>query len=388
MFPKLKVCTSVLSLIAMADAAQAAVSYSVEDLGALSGASSSFAYAINDAGQVTGDSDLRAFRWSSGSMAELPLPPGASTQAIGLAINRHGDVAGTANAAFGLESIAVVWKSSVPSVLSGLPGAEGYGPVSAAGLNADGLVVGTELVNRSGAVNRAIAIQAGQITELPSLPDATLGIAYAVADSGYIAGGDGKGAVVWGDAASLPVRLDSAGLGAAAFAVNELGAAAGGVRTLSGSDLYRAAVWDASGAFAMIDPLPGMTKSFAFGMNDGLQVVGGADPTSSDSVPSLPSASLAQRAFLWESGAVYDLNTLIPTMSGWHLAQARDINNKGEIVGAGFNPDGALHAFLLAPVPEPHQYLLMLVGVLSLVGLARFKRRREPRTAAAQAFLP
>jgi hypothetical protein len=45
------------------------------------------------------------------------------------------------------------------------------------------------------------------------------------------------------------------------------------------------------------------------------------------------------------------------------------------IVGVGFNAGGALHAFLLTPVPEPHQYVLMLVGVLSLTTIGRCKQR-------------
>ena len=45
-----------------------------------------------------------------------------------------------------------------------------------------------------------------------------------------------------------------------------------------------------------------------------------------------------------------------------------DINNKGEIVGGAlFRRNGAeWHAYMLAPVPEPATWGLMLAGLLSL----------------------
>ena len=42
-----------------------------------------------------------------------------------------------------------------------------------------------------------------------------------------------------------------------------------------------------------------------------------------------------------------DLNDLIDVNSTWTLFRATDINNDGEIVGWGENPDGNVHAFLL-----------------------------------------
>ena len=48
------------------------------------------------------------------------------------------------------------------------------------------------------------------------------------------------------------------------------------------------------------------------------------------------------------AGLVTDLNTLIPPDSGWELQSAEDINNAGQIVGAG-TIHGQHHAFLLTP---------------------------------------
>ncbi|MCA9438379.1 MAG: hypothetical protein KC978_21520, partial [Candidatus Omnitrophica bacterium] len=56
------------------------------------------------------------------------------------------------------------------------------------------------------------------------------------------------------------------------------------------------------------------------------------------------------RAIFWEKGRTYDLNDLIPSDSGWFLEVALDINDQGEIVGWGYNPDGEKRGFLLRPV--------------------------------------
>ena len=45
-----------------------------------------------------------------------------------------------------------------------------------------------------------------------------------------------------------------------------------------------------------------------------------------------------------------NLNSLIPSGSGLHLAFARGINNAGQIVGTAFDAQGRYHAFLLTPV--------------------------------------
>jgi probable HAF family extracellular repeat protein len=51
-------------------------------------------------------------------------------------------------------------------------------------------------------------------------------------------------------------------------------------------------------------------------------------------------------AFLWENGAMTDLNTLLPAGSGWILTAATAINDNGDIVGTGLL-NGQVHGFLL-----------------------------------------
>ena len=63
-------------------------------------------------------------------------------------------------------------------------------------------------------------------------------------------------------------------------------------------------------------------------------------------------ASGKSRALLWENGAMYELDDLIPYSSGWDLKYAYGINDVGQIVGAGQH-SGQYRAFLLTPIPEP-----------------------------------
>jgi probable HAF family extracellular repeat protein len=57
-------------------------------------------------------------------------------------------------------------------------------------------------------------------------------------------------------------------------------------------------------------------------------------------------------AFLWENGAMTDLNTWLPAGSGWILTAATAINDNGDIVGTGLL-NGQAHGFLLTGNQTP-----------------------------------
>jgi probable HAF family extracellular repeat protein len=78
-------------------------------------------------------------------------------------------------------------------------------------------------------------------------------------------------------------------------------------------------------------------------------------------------ASGAWHAFLYRGSTMTDLNTLISPSSGWTLEQANGINDAGQIVGYGINPSGQSHAFLLTPVPEPSTFVLLGLGLSSVL---------------------
>ena len=124
----------------------------------------------------------------------------------------------------------------------------------------------------------------------------------------------------------------------------------------------------------------GGLQSFAYGVNNSSEVVGGADlpngiehaflfseGTLQDLTPGLLLSSRAyainnrhkivgyitsgeQHAFIFQNGTNTDLNDVIDPNSGWLLEVATGINEKGQIVGVGTHPVYTLRAFLLTPV--------------------------------------
>jgi len=72
--------------------------------------------------------------------------------------------------------------------------------------------------------------------------------------------------------------------------------------------------------------------------------------------------------------AVYELADLVPE-SGWTFLTATSINDHGQILGRGINPDGERHSYLLTPenVPEPGTWA---VFGLAAAALAWRNRRR------------
>ena len=76
-----------------------------------------------------------------------------------------------------------------------------------------------------------------------------------------------------------------------------------------------------------------------------------------------------------------DLNSFLDASmanAGWVLERAYDINDNGWIVGdARIGQSGENHAFLLAPIPEPETYALMLAGLVLVGFIARPAGRQK-----------
>jgi RHS repeat-associated protein len=107
-----------------------------------------------------------------------------------------------------------------------------------------------------------------------------------------------------------------------AKAINGAGRIAGVVFYKRGGPLdsvpSRAVVWYA-GHVRSLGALPGETKSSASAVNDRGEAVGKS----------------GERAFVYRSGRMLDLNRLIQDNPGWRLAEALSINNAGEILARG-----------------------------------------------------
>jgi probable HAF family extracellular repeat protein len=100
----------------------------------------------------------------------------------------------------------------------------------------------------------------------------------------------------------------------------------------------RAFLYSESTGMKDLGTLPNGAISEAYAINDSGQVVGYSYTTSTGS----------QHAFLYSGGQMYDLNSLIPTDSGWELISAYEINNSGQIVGRG-RINGQFRAYIATP---------------------------------------
>jgi probable HAF family extracellular repeat protein len=255
---------------------------------------------INDQEMVAGSLQMpqdlrftRAFRWSHGTLEVLDSLGGSYS--AGNAINNAGHVAGSAQLR-GAAKHAVLWRTKEPLDLGLLPGGD-YS--NARDINDQDEVVGDANVIANGRPN-AFAWYGGQMHRLPELSRSTFCSAQALNHQGEIIG-----------SCDLP--------NGSAHGVIWRGGHAEDLGTLGDDD----------------------APSTALDINRRTQVVGSSE---------IEDGML--RAFLWQHGRMYDLNTAIAPRSGWVLLAASRINDAGEIAGRGFYK-GAIHAFLLRPVPAP-----------------------------------
>jgi probable HAF family extracellular repeat protein len=339
--------------------------YNVIDLG------SPLALGINESGQIVGQiffgALLHAAYWhdSQSPAVDLGNLPGFARSLAG-SINPRGEIVGAvANGPTGFQP--VYWASSsqsAPVELAGVP--EGlFG--SARNINAVGQIVG-EFHTADQSVFQAVFWPNSNATSIyltgfgNTLPNS---LAFSINAAGNILG-DGCAAdfiechaAFWASSTSAPMALASPEgefiytdlnlFGRYVHGLNNAGNMIGFAYNAALSET-RAVFWASSTSPAVILNTTGdFMNGGAQGISDNGQIVGAAyNSDFSDS-----------HAFIWPSSGSQgiDLNTVIPSDSGWELQFATDVNNRGEIVGAGiFN--GALHAYVLVPriAPPPRQH--------------------------------
>lgn len=135
--------------------------------------------------------------------------------------------------------------------------------------------------------------------------------------------------------------------------------------------------------------------SYAYDINNMGDVVGGSTFGGEHVNGALVDEAL-EHAFLYHSGLMVDLNSLIDPSLGITLDDAFQINDSGQIL-VGFNhgsrPDlGPITLGLLnlaAPagaVPEPASWAMMMSG-FGVIGATMRRRKRAPRAAPADAVI-
>ncbi len=298
------------------------MSAGLHDLGTLGGMFSE-AYDINDHGQVVGDAELafaytHAFRWDSTSqtLVDLHTEPQQANWSYARGINNHGDVVGFGDIDYpdGLHIRAFLWRNNTV----------------------------TDLGTFGGDDSMAFAINdAGQATgwaETATEPHVFLWLMQPHADPGL------NLAVGLNDTHLVPLTASSDSWGP--FALNRTAQIVGSAKTAGpGFNLYafhREAPM-AGAAVTQLAPPP----SRANAINERGQVVG------------MAILGETLRAVLWQGGQMIDLSSYLPEGSDWQLVRATDINDRGQIVGYGYNdsPGGGNRVFLMTPQDQDNDGL-------------------------------
>lgn len=350
-----------LVILAFSTLAMAQSSYTVTDLGALPGFSSSYAGDNNNSGLVTGCSDNSvfptvpctanipsdAFLWSSSTgMVDLGNLPG-NDLSIGYVVSDSSVVVGYSASTQTGNGHGFVWTHSAGMIdLGTLPGGDGFSLADA--ITSKGVIAGESLIP-GGAVHVVLWIPSSgvyQIHDIGSLPQAPYSYAYDINENLQVTGIAyfnptftryhaflWSRSAGWKDLGTLPGGSNSQGIW-----MNNAGVVVG----TSTSTAYPNGVtvyWDTTGTIHSIGTLPGGTSSSPGFISDTNQILGQSTVTGG-----------ANHAYIWTlKTGMQDLNTMIPPTSGWVLIHAASINNAGQIVGYG-TINGADHAFLLTPV--------------------------------------
>jgi probable HAF family extracellular repeat protein len=353
----------VLSCLGTGPGVSAEVRYKLLDLGTLGGTySGTLGYGVlNGAGQVVGQSTLsgggapHAFRTGAGA----PITSASNinaTSATGSTANAVNDAGQVVGWSFGAGALATAFRTTAngsittAADLGHLGGGESY----ANGINASGQTVGSSALGgtSSGSVHAFRTTATGKISDdgadLGTLGGTSSG-AFGINASGQAVGWStptGGGAPrAFRTAPNGPITPQSdlgtlGGSGSTAYAINDAGRTVGYARTGAGHEhAFRTTANGLINAAGDLGTLGG-TSSAAFAINTAGQTVGRS---------TLAGDAVTHAFFVDAAGGLIDLNTLIPSKTGWVLNEARGINDAGQIAGFGVSRTGAEHAFLLTP---------------------------------------
>lgn len=345
--------------------AAAVTLYSITDLGTLGGDVSG-AYGINDQGQVVGQSFItngepRAFIWSEGvGMRNLGvLDNGYNSAAFD--INNVGQVIGYSYINSGATR-AFLWTESTPIRDLGTPsfGSEAWG------INDTGQVVGDLFDPTNGQSRAFLWTESSGTQNLGTFGGNIRSAAFDINNAGQVVGfantaDEQTRAFLWTESAGMK-NLGTLGYYSFATSINDVGQVVG---YSDPTDVpTRAFLWSENTGMINLGTLGGDNSySYAYGINNAGQVVG-------NSVFNISATGTTQHAFLWEDGAMFDLNNLLSSNSGWTIFEARGINNVGQIVGTA-SLDDQVRAVLLSPIPnsKPVPENNSVLGILVLGAL-------------------
>ncbi len=305
-----------------------------------------------------------AFYWSeSTGFVTLSRPPGFSSAAA-LGVDDQGSwIVGAMTPQGANVSTAVLWVDGVAIDLGTLPG----GNFSQARATYGDKIVGKWGNNVTGDPGLAAFLwQDGQMLNIHADLGTPNSEAWDVNTAGQVTGWMGQSflvdsqAFIWqdGQVTALPNPTEIfAGRANAISSDGEIVVGSGQFDDGSTFGLARAILWENERPI-VLGTLPGTERSSASDVrvdNSIMQIVGGSGGA----------------GFVWQSGVMTDLNTLIPQQSDIDITSARAINSQGQIAAQGHNQDGDVVALLLTPSEPPLGDLNgdCHVGILDLLGL-------------------
>lgn len=333
-------------------------SYTITDLGVLSGDVSSWSMFVNSSGEVSGCSDMStsiadvcnwvtpgtAFFWSSSKgIKSLGTLPGDDFS-TGFFISDSRQIVGSSWNLSNGTGHGFLWTPTTGMRdLGTLPGGSSYSDADQ--INAQGVIVGESNVS-NGNVHAVVWIPTGntyQIKDVGILPGAPWTYPYSINNKNQIVGNAYFNNTVyhaffwsktpgWKDLGTLP-----GGTVSLADWINNNGISVGQSNSTTFPNGV-ATAWDQTGKIHTIGTLPGGTTSYAGYISDANVILGESTIASGDT-----------HAFLWsQTKGMQDLNDLIPPNSGWVINHVSAMNSAGQIVGFG-TINGEIHAFLLTP---------------------------------------
>jgi probable HAF family extracellular repeat protein len=342
--------------IVCAQLADASITYTVTDLGPV------YATGLNNSGQVVGryvpaGGLEHGFLWSNGHLTDLGVfGTGANLSSVASAINNYGQVVGTASSTDYADR-AIMWNNGQMINIGTL----GSDQAHAAAINNSGQIAGSSSLPFESpgmyGPGHAYLYSNGQMNDLGTLGGRNSG-ATAINNFGQVAGVSETAFNSHAFLYTNGIMIDIGTLSTSKFAssnanaINDAGQVIGDSTTDNGQP-HGFIYTDGH----MLD-LGGLSVrgSSARGVNNSGQVVGSSGYVGGQS----------STAFIWQSGVMTDLNSLIDPNLGIYLGAANAINDNGQVLATG----GA-DSYLLTPsafaAPEPAGALYSLIGLSVLL---------------------
>jgi probable HAF family extracellular repeat protein len=332
------------------------------DLGVLPGTTGSFIDQLNGQGIGAGGAENgldpnnpigTAVLFAHGQVTSLGTLPGGS-QSFAQNINDQGQVAGYSSNGipdpfsffnWGTETRGFVWKDGVMQDLGSLGGPD----TVMSWQNDRGQIVGLSYTSNTPDAGNGgfpgfdpFLWQNGHMIDLGTL-GGTLGSANWINDAGQVvglsnlAGDQNAHPFLWQNGKMIDLGTPDGSFGFASY-INQRGDSAGGYFAADGD--FHGILWRGQ---QMVDlpPVGGASQAFGNAVNDHDQVVGNQDDSNFNEVS----------AVLWAGQHGYDLNTLVAA-NPLQMTSADYIDDRGDIVGHGFLPDGSQRIFLLIRNPS------------------------------------